>query len=117
MMFRFEFFVEDRHLVPVMYAVAGRAFDLKVLPVANATVANNKMVATSSGVMWRDFVEYLRANNVRTGISAEDGRRFLNSIHAAGSHAGSLIKSGVKAGVLVRENPGSKKFARYKLKG
>lgn len=112
-MFKFEFFVEDKHLVPVMYALASRAVGLNVVPVINAKMKGSKMVAKGSGILWRDFIATLETGQTYSIASA---RAFLRSINASESSAAYLMKSAVKAGVLVRVNPNARPVdALYKL--
>jgi hypothetical protein len=63
-MFRVSFFVEDKHLAPVMHGLAGVAKDLQVVPVANAVAGANGTVAAKAGSAVELIVKEIKARKV-----------------------------------------------------
>lgn len=70
-MFRIEFFVDDKKLVPTLKSLDGLALNLSVQPVAGAQTKNGKVQAT--GMAHEVLLQTLHAQRKKTFTFAEAG--------------------------------------------
>ena len=112
-MFRIELFVEDKNLAGVMHALAGRALDLKVVPVVNASKARHASggnAAASASVQAKtegDTVQVLRAGLYEPGraIRAHDVKVELARMGRNASSYSYYLQEMIRRGLLKR-HPG-----------
>lgn len=113
-MFRGEFFCDDKQVVGLHYLLQGRVYDLKLIPVVNATKQNGKLVATTDGNLISMFSEYLKKHKIAGEVSADTMREFLTSVGKSESSRGYLVVKAVEVGVLKKTGKG--RATRYLVK-
>jgi hypothetical protein len=117
MMFRVSFFVDDKHLAPVMHGLAGMARDLLVVPVANAEVApTGKVQARKSGENYELVFMQIKETMAKTDaphFTSVQARQACSELGLSASSWNHFVSKMVETGVVTKH--GSGKSTHYML--
>jgi len=106
-MFKLEFFCEDKDLAGIMHALAGRAKNLDVMPVADATVqrSGNKVTAKAGNTLAL-IVEELKKRRLES-FKAADMKAVVRAVGYNPTSYNHFIKELVKIGAIGKLGKGS----------
>src|SRR5262245_46954958 len=99
-MFRFEFFVDDKHVTTMLRAISGYARELQVRPVALTKPAATKANGSAGGLV-QAFITELHTRKVKE-FRAREAREIATSVGASAGSYYHLIRHATKLGVLKR---------------
>lgn len=106
-MFRVTFYCDDKRLGDCLRSIAGYAHGQpEVMPVVNAAVGANGLMAKTSGNAAEMFIAWIKQNK-KTEVRAKDAREFLRSIGRSTGSATYTLTEAVKLGALRKHGKGA----------
>ena len=100
-MFKVECFCEDKNLPAILIALAGKALDVKAVPMTNAKAMNGQVTAVTGGDTQDQFRHWLHESKL-TRVRSHDIKQFQTEIGRSPMGYSLVLKNAVASGLLTR---------------
>lgn len=98
-MFKIECVCEDKNLPTILHALAGKALDVKAVPMTNAVASNGALTARTSGGVQDLFAQWLHDKKL-TVVSARDIKQFQSDLGRNPSGYNYVVQLALRSGLL-----------------